>query len=177
MWAPTAVTLVQVPAPPGPSAIDNDQPPPVEEKAETRDDAGDSKGEQKEEEETSPLWGQVMSLEFWGLLGFFSLVLLAVQFYVATVEIQLEQKGDKDGVYTQLFNLLFSLGGLATPLAGYLMDVHGFHASFGACAGCLIMMAGVNLATTGLEAQIVVFVAVSMAKHSLPCLHRHPTHQ
>ena len=75
------------------------------------------------------------------------------------VEIQLEQKGDSDGSFAQLFNLLFSLGGLATPLAGYLMDVHGFHASFGGCVACLVISCGVNL-TTGLEAQVVVFVAV-----------------
>ena len=76
------------------------------------------------------------------------------------VEIQLEQKGDSDGSFAQLFNLLFSLGGLATPLAGYLMDVHGFHASFGSCVACLVISCGVNLATTGLKAQVVVFVAV-----------------
>jgi len=47
--------------------------------------------EKEAEEEPSPLWDQLASAEFWSLLVFFSLVLLAIQFYVATVEIQLEQ--------------------------------------------------------------------------------------
>jgi len=113
-----------------------------------------------------PLCEQLRSAQFWGLFCFFSLVLLAVQYYVATVEVQLEEKGDDDHTYTKIFNLMFSLGGLATPLAGYLMDVHGFHASFGVCVVCLCIACGVGLCES-LEAQIVTFLFITLARFLL----------
>jgi len=123
--------------------------------------------EEKQKKKDELLWRQLRGPEFWCLLFFFSFVLLAIQFYVATVEIQLEIRGDEDHFYTQLFNLLFSLGGLATPLSGYLLDVHGFYATFGLCSVCFIIGSLVNLISDSLELQIVVFVAMTLARFLL----------
>jgi hypothetical protein len=48
-------------------------------------------------------------------------IVVPYQYYVASIGYQLEQKGDDDGFYTNLFMIIYGLGALLSPLGGALV--------------------------------------------------------
>ena len=56
-----------------------------------------------------------------GPATWFSILVIPYQYYVASIGYQLEQKGDDDGFYTNLFMIIYGLGALLSPLGGALV--------------------------------------------------------
>ena len=62
-----------------------------------------------------------------GPITWFSVIVTPGQYYVASIGYQLEQKGDVDGFYTNVFIYIFGGTALLAPLGG--MMVGPTHAS------------------------------------------------
>lgn len=111
-----------------PERIKNDDSLVVESKVEantfsdSKDDAaGESVSEDKEEESQPTAFQQIRSGEYLGLLIWFSVCIVPLQYYVGTIGFQLEEKGD-DGFYTNLFSITFAGAAVVAPVGGYLAD-------------------------------------------------------
>ena len=75
--------------------------------------------------ERTSLWSQMKHMEYILLLTWFSIQLAPLQYYLATIGYQLEQRGDDDGKYTRLFLLIFASSSVVAPLVGYTSDSLG----------------------------------------------------
>ena len=64
---------------------------------------------------------QLWSKEYLGLLIWFSVCIVPLQYYVGTIGFQLEEKGD-DGFYTDLFSITYAAAAVVAPMGGYLAD-------------------------------------------------------
>ena len=69
------------------------------------------------------LWEMYTSREYIGLLVYFCLSLLQMQFYVATARQQLEQRGDEDNTYADVFSLISALS--CAPFLPVVMPIVG----------------------------------------------------
>lgn len=65
---------------------------------------------------------QMKSIEYVSLLTWFSICLVPLQYYVATIGFQLETIGDSDGFYTGLFSIVYASVSILAPASGYLSD-------------------------------------------------------
>ena len=65
---------------------------------------------------------QMVSVEFIALLAWFTTLLVPLQYYVGSIGFQLEAKGDDDGFYTDLFNIIYAAVAILAPAGGYLSD-------------------------------------------------------
>lgn len=74
---------------------------------------------------TTSLSAQLRSQEYMLLVFWFSAQLLPMQYYVATIGYQLEQRGDITGRYTNLSVIVFASSSLSAPIAGYISDKLG----------------------------------------------------
>ena len=77
-------------------------------------------------DENLSLIQQVCSLEYILLVGWFSLCLLPLQFYIGSIGFQLEYLGDSDGNYASYFSIIFAAAAIIAPVGGYLCDTFGF---------------------------------------------------
>lgn len=68
---------------------------------------------------------QFISAEYVGLLIWFSIMLVPMQYYVGSIGFQLEQKGDEDGFYSNLFSIVYAASAVVGPPGGYLADQCG----------------------------------------------------
>eukprot|EP01135_Chromosphaera_perkinsii_P011768 Nk52_evm14s2496 gene=Nk52_evmTU14s2496 len=70
---------------------------------------------------------QVLSTEFWLLVMFMSLYMLRLNFYIATVQEQIEEFAEEESaMMAKFFSILLPLGGaLGVPLIGYYLDHRG----------------------------------------------------
>jgi LAT3 family solute carrier family 43 protein 3 len=102
---------------------------------ESSSDNNDDEGDCEDGEEINPAMQdnqlmmskrqQIVSLEYIGLLLWFSICLIPLQYYVGSLGFQLENKGDDDGTYTNLFAIVFSAAAVVAPLGGYISDIIG----------------------------------------------------
>lgn len=124
-----------------------------------------------EEEETDPSLSpptalqQLVSYEYAGLTGWFSLSLVPLQYYVGSIGYQLEEKGDESGFYTDLFAICYAGAALVAPAAGSLADRWGVGVAQ-AVATLLIASSLFVLAANGisLDAHVVGLVAYSVGR-------------
>jgi len=65
---------------------------------------------------------QMISLEYVALLVWFSACLIPLQYYVGSIGFQLEEKGDADGFYSNLFSIVYAAAAVVAPAGGYLSD-------------------------------------------------------
>lgn len=68
---------------------------------------------------------QFISPEYVGLMVWFSIMLVPMQYYVGSIGFQLEQKGDQDGFYSNLFSIVYAASAVVGPPGGYLADQCG----------------------------------------------------
>ena len=68
---------------------------------------------------------QMVSMEYFALLIWFTTLLVPLQYYVGSIGFQLEAKGDDDGFYTDLFNIIYAAVAVLSPAGGYLSDSIG----------------------------------------------------
>ena len=68
---------------------------------------------------------QLLSWEYIGLCSWFSLCLVPLQYYIGTIGYQLEEKGDNDGFYTNLFSVTYAATCVAAPVGGFLSHRFG----------------------------------------------------
>jgi LAT3 family solute carrier family 43 protein 3 len=94
---------------------------------------------------------QIVSLEYIGLLLWFSICLIPLQYYVGSIVFQLETKGDDDGMYTNLFTIIYSAVAVVAPLGGYMSDIVG-----------LGLTQGLATVTTGASFFILASDAISL---------------
>jgi LAT3 family solute carrier family 43 protein 3 len=76
----------------------------------------------KEKEILETKLQQMVSLEYMALLIWFSTCLIPLQYYVGSIGFQLEDKGDEDGFYSDLFSIVFAAAAVMAPAGGYLSD-------------------------------------------------------
>ena len=68
---------------------------------------------------------QICSLEYILLLLWFSVCIVPVQFYIASIGFQLERKGDIDGIYTRFQQIMGASTFIASPIVGTVADKFG----------------------------------------------------
>jgi hypothetical protein len=65
---------------------------------------------------------QMKSSEYLLLCAWFSVCLIPLQYYVGSIGFQLEEMGDDDGFYTDLFSILYASAIVFSPAGGFLSD-------------------------------------------------------
>jgi len=108
---------------------------------------------------------QIRSWEYVLLLLWFSVQLIPLQYYVATIGLQLERKGDDDGTYTHIFSILFALSAIAAPLIGKIIDMAGLGISQALASGLnSLSMAILGLESVPLPAHIVGLLCYDLGR-------------
>jgi len=141
--------------------IDTNQQP----EAATPDSATISRKEQ--ESPAKRVYELLFRVEYIALLGWFSVCIIPLQYYVGSIGFQLEEKGDDDGYYTSLFAILYASAAALAPFGGYLADMIGLGVTQGLatmlCAASFFILASyaslntqaVGLATYGVGRMLV----------------------
>lgn len=97
---------------------------------------------------------QIKSIEYILLCTWFSICLIPLQYYVGSIGFQLENKGDDDGFYTDLFSIMYASATVFSPAGGFLSDKVSLGATQGLatwmCAGSFFLLAS----NASLEAQV-----------------------
>jgi LAT3 family solute carrier family 43 protein 3 len=65
---------------------------------------------------------QIKSTEYILLCIWFSICLIPLQYYIGSIGFQLEDKGDDEGFYTDLFSIVYAGATVFSPAGGYLSD-------------------------------------------------------
>ena len=103
------------------------------------------------------------SKEYFFLIFWFSIMVLIMQYYIGTIGLQLERKGDKDGRYINLFSMCYALVALLSPIIGKIADIfgHGFTQSI---ATLLVVSSLLILSIDGISLNIhlvgIVFYSI-----------------
>lgn len=102
-----------------------DNPPVV---AESADDSNgkctDDEAKARRDDERS-LKELMRTPEYLLLVLWFSVQVVPLQYYVASVGFQLERRGDSDGKYTALFSILYTSAAALAPMLGKIADAAG----------------------------------------------------
>ena len=88
-------------------------------------DADKDKQEKDHNMRKSSAMHQMKSAEYIALLVWFSVQLVPLQYYIATIGFQLERKGDEDGTYTSLFSIFYASAAVFSPILGNIADQLG----------------------------------------------------
>lgn len=87
---------------------------------------------------------QMKSAEYILLCAWFSICLVPLQYYVGSIGFQLEEKGDEDGFYTDLFSILYAGAIVFSFAGGFLADKCGLGITQGLatvmCAGSFFFL-------------------------------------
>ncbi len=89
------------------------------------EDCSASADSSKNDDKGVHVWDQMKSIEYVLLVLWFSVQLIPLQYYVATIGFQLERKGDDDGTYTRLFSVLYASAAAFAPILGKIADALG----------------------------------------------------
>ena len=81
--------------------------------------------DKKQNNSTEGVMQLIKSIEYFLLLLWFSVLLIPLQYYVATIGFQLERKGDDSGRYIALFSILYASAAILAPLVGKIADKFG----------------------------------------------------
>jgi hypothetical protein len=74
---------------------------------------------------------QLKSVEYILLCTWFCVCIVPLQYYVGSIGFQLEDKGDEDGFYTDLFSIIYAGAIVLAPVGGLLADKVGLGATQG----------------------------------------------
>jgi LAT3 family solute carrier family 43 protein 3 len=103
---------------------------------------------------------QIKSTEYVSLCFWFSVCLIPLQYYVGSIGFQLEDKGDDDGFYTDLFSIIYAGATVFSPAGGYLSDrvSLGFTQGLATimCAGSFFFLAS-EISLEGQTAGLVLY--------------------
>jgi hypothetical protein len=108
-----------------PTSQDKDED---DEEAEDDDDSNhDEQGlvQPKQQNGVSGVLTLIKTWEYTLLLTWFSLQLIPLQYYVATIGFQLERKGDDTGRYISLFPIMYASAAIFAPVFGKIADLFG----------------------------------------------------
>jgi MFS family permease len=112
------------------------------------------------------LLGQLLSKEFIAISLFQSIEFFGLQFYVGNVKDLLENLGDDDATYTQIFNVCGSCGFVFFPVVGYVLDKFGLVTGF--CVATVSAAAYCALSLVpNLELQVVTFLCWTLSRNML----------
>ncbi len=86
--------------------------------------------ESKDEDEKIVKATQLLkSLEYILLVSWFSFLVIPLQYYVGIIGFHLEEKGDNDGTYVNLFSIFYATAAIFSPVMGKVADTCGLGAS------------------------------------------------
>jgi MFS family permease len=107
---------------------------------------------------------QMKSAEYVSLLVWFSTSLVPSQYFIGSIGFQLEEKGDDDGFYTNLFSIIYAAAVVVAPVGGYMADNFGL----GITQGVATILSAISLfilsSNLPLDAQIVGLVAYGVGR-------------
>ena len=102
---------------------------------------------------------QMKSAEYVSLTIWFSTLLVPLQYYVGSIGFQLEEKGDDDGFYTNLFSITYAAAVVVAPVGGYMSDNLGLGITQGVATSLCAISLFILASNLPLNAQIVSLVA------------------
>jgi len=113
-------------------------------------------------------WAQFTSPESTGMGAFYTLNVLAIQFYLGTARLQLGSKGDAGTGYafTKFATILPAFGFVAIPAAAWLLDTKGYGATLGAI-NLLGVLASLCQALPGLKVQALTLALWAIGRFLL----------
>ena len=68
------------------------------------------------------VWSQMKTSEYILLCLWLSVCIIPLQYYIGSIGFQLEEQGDDDGFYTDLFSILYAGSIVFSPAGGFLSD-------------------------------------------------------
>lgn len=98
---------------------------------------------------------QLRSWENILLCTWFSICLIPIQYYIGSIGFQLEDKGDDDGFYSDLFSILYAAASIVSPLGGYLADRFGLGFTQGLATAMLASSLVVLASDADLKVQVI----------------------
>ena len=114
---------------------------------------------------------QMKSAEFILLTLWLSISLAPLQYYVGSIGFQLEEKGDDDSFYTNLFSITYAAGIVVAPVGGYMSDNLGLGITQGVATSLCAISFFILASNLPLNAQIVSFVAYGAGRMFLFSMH------
>jgi LAT3 family solute carrier family 43 protein 3 len=114
---------------------------------------------------------QMKSVEFILLTAWVSISLAPLQYFVGSIGFQLEEKGDDDGFYTNLFSITYAAGIVVAPVGGYLVDNLGLGIAQGVATILSAFSLFILASNLPLNAQIVGFVAYGAGRMFVFSMH------
>jgi len=105
----------------------------------------------------------ITSWEYILLLCWFSGHIIPLQYYIATIGLHLEDRGDDNGFFTSIFSILFASSALFAPFAGKLADFAGL----GRTQGLATMLTSFSLLMISLETISLNAHVLGIASYSL----------
>jgi hypothetical protein len=111
------------------------------------------------------------SVEFILLTAWVSISLAPLQYFVGSIGFQLEEKGDDDGFYTNLFSITYAAGIVVAPVGGYLVDNLGLGIAQGVATILSAFSLFILASNLPLNAQIVGFVAYGAGRMFVFSMH------
>ena len=107
---------------------------------------------------------QMKGAEYVSLTVWFSTLLVPLQYYVGSIGFQLEEKGDDDGFYTNLFSITFAAAVVVAPVGGYMSDNLGLGITQGVATSLCAISLFILASNLPLDAQIVGLVAYGVGR-------------
>mmetsp|Transcript_902 Transcript_902/g.1429 ORF Transcript_902/g.1429 Transcript_902/m.1429 type:complete len:533 (+) Transcript_902:116-1714(+) len=106
----------------------------------------------------------IWTIEYVLLLFWFSVLIIPLQYYIATIGFQLERKGDNSGTYTSLFSIIYASSAGLSPFGGKIADIFGLgvaqaNGTILTAASLLILASDANL-----NVQVVGLVAYGVGR-------------
>lgn len=127
----------------------------------------DSKHDEKEgqgDDETHPtVWQQLRTKEYLGLLIWFSVSIVPLQYYVGTIGFQLEEKGD-DGFYTNLFAITYACAAIVAPVGGIVADKCSLGIAHGLATTLTAASFFILASPASLNAQVVGLISYGIGR-------------
>ena len=87
-------------------------------------DTSNRKQQKKKDSNTSAM-PLMKSKEYTTLIIWFSILLIPMQYYIGTIAVQLERKGDEDGRYLNIFSICYACAAIMAPVMGKIADLVG----------------------------------------------------
>ena len=115
--------------------------------------------------EPPTLASQLKNIEYILLVGWFSVLLVPLQYYIGSIGFQLEERGDDDGFYTELYTIMYASAVVVSPVGGYLSD----RLSLGATQGVSTILCSVSFfvlasKTISLNAHVLGFICYGIGR-------------
>ena len=117
--------------------------------------------DQKKKDPKSSAMSLMKSKEYTNLIIWFSILLIPMQYYIGTIAFQLEQKGDEDGRYLDMFSICYACAAIMAPIMGKMADLVGLGITQSLAtilvASSLFILNHDNIAATAWTVQVIGF--------------------